>query len=153
MSGWWRRVRAALGMGSIWAGGGAAIGGLVEFLSNLFPTLPVGFIDMWIQTLAIPGFLGGVSFSLVLGLLARDRRFDELSLPFVVGLGLIGGALLGGLLIALGLTPLILVPAILLSGVGASMTLGLARMATRFERLEGVEEGVERLRASDPEAE
>lgn len=140
MNGWWRRVRAALGMGLIWAGGGAAIGGLVELLSNLIPALPVGFIDMWVQTLAIPGFLGGVTFSVVLGVLARDRRFDELSLPFVVGLGLLGGVVLGGLLIALGLTPLILLPSTLLSGVGASMTLGLARMATGVDRLEAGEE-------------
>ncbi len=133
MPAWWRRVRAALGLGAIWAGGGAAIGGLVELLSNLFPALPVGFIDMWIQTLAIPGFLGGVTFSVVLGVAARDRGFHELSLPFVVGLGLVGGVLLGGGLVALGLTPWIMLPAVLLSGVGASMTLGLARLATRGE--------------------
>lgn len=151
MGGWWKRVRAALGLGVIWAGGGAAIGGLIELLSNLFPALPVGFVDMWIQTLAMPGFLGGVTFSVVLGVAARERRFDELSLPYVVGLGIFGGFVLGGLLMALGLGPLILVPAVVLSGVGASLTLGLARLATGGGRLEaGDDEPGPLPRASEP---
>lgn len=136
MKGWWRRIRAALGLGAIWAGGGAFIGGLVELASNLFPSLPVGFIDMWIQTLAIPGFIGGVIFAGVLGVAARRRRFDELSMPLVVLWGALGGLLLGGLLITLGVSPLILVPATLLSALGASLSLGLARMAERDELVE-----------------
>lgn len=135
MKGLWRRVRGALGLGVIWAGGGAFIGGLIELISNIFPGLPLYFIDMWPQTLAIPGFLGGVIFSVVLGVAARNRRFDELSFPFVVGWGAFGGVLLGGLLTALGVTPLVFVPAVLLSGLGASLSLGFARMASRWELL------------------
>lgn len=129
MKGVWRRIRGALGLGVVWAGGGAAIGGLVEFISNLFPRLPLGFIDMWIQTLAIPGFLGGVIFAGVLGIAARRRRFDELSMARMVAWGALAGVALGGVLVGLGLPPLILVPTTLLSGLGASLTLGLARTA------------------------
>lgn len=129
MKGVWRRIRGALGLGVVWAGGGAAIGGLVELISNLFPRLPLGFIDMWIQTLAIPGFLGGVIFAGVLGIAARRRRFDELSMARMVAWGALAGVALGGVLVGLGLPPLILVPTTLLSGLGASLTLGLARTA------------------------
>lgn len=69
---------------------------MVELPSNLFPRLPVGFIDMWIPVLAMPGFLGGVIFSGVLGIVARRRRFDALSLPGMAGWGVVGGVLLGG---------------------------------------------------------
>jgi hypothetical protein len=135
MKGLWRRIRGALGLGVIWAGGGAFIGGLIELISNIFPGLPLYFIDMWIPTLAVPGFLGGVIFSTVLGIAARRRRFDELSLPLVAALGAAGGVLLGGLMVALGVTPLIIVPATLLSGLGACLSLGFARMAERSESI------------------
>lgn len=102
MSDVWRRLRASLALGAIWAGGGAFIGSLVELASNLFPTLPLGFVDMWIPTLAIPGFIGGVVFSGVVGVAARNRRFDELSLPGITALGAGGGVLLGGVMMALG---------------------------------------------------
>jgi hypothetical protein len=123
-------------MGLVWAGGGAFIGGVVELISNVFPSLPLYFIDMWIQTLAIPGFLGGVVFSAVLGVVARRRRFDALSLPGVTAWGAVGGVLLGVFLIAMGLTPLILVPATLLSALGACLSLGFARLAERQELLD-----------------
>jgi hypothetical protein len=38
-------------------------------------------LDMWPQTLAIVGFVGGVVFSAVLGIAERRRRFGELSIP------------------------------------------------------------------------
>lgn len=136
MKGWLRRIRGALGMGVVWAGGGAAIGGLIELISNIFPGLPLYFIDMWPQTLAIPAFLGGVTFSVVLRIAAGRRRLDELSLPGMAIWGAIGGVLLGALCVALGLPPLVMLPAVLLSALGASLTLAFARMAERPELLE-----------------
>lgn len=127
MTSWWRRMRGTLGLGAVWAGGGAALGGLVELASNLFPALPVGFIDMWIPTLALPGFLGGVIFSVVLRIAARQEGLEGLSLPGMAGWGAGSGLLLGGLLIGLGAGPLILLPAVAGSSVGALLTLGLAR--------------------------
>src|SRR5688500_5916474 len=113
MKGFLRRIRGALVIGLIWAGGGAAIGGLIELVSNIFPALPLGFIDMWIPTLAIPGFLGGVIFSIVLPIAAGRRRFDELSLPLVAAWGAVGGVLLGVLLVVMGMGPMIIAPATL----------------------------------------
>lgn len=129
MKGWWRRIRAALGMGLIWAGGGASVGGLIELVSNLFPALPLYFVDMWIQTLAIPGFVGGVVFSAVLRMAARGRSFDELSYPRITAWGAGSGVLLGALFMGLGAGPLILVPAVVLNTLGASLTLAFGRMA------------------------
>jgi hypothetical protein len=38
--------------------------------------------------MAVPGFVGGVLFSIVLGMAWRHRRLDELSLPRVAAWGL-----------------------------------------------------------------
>lgn len=136
MKGWLRRIRGALGMGLIWAGGGAAIGGLIELISNIFPGLPLYAIDMWPQTLAIPGFLGGMIFSVVLRVAAGSRRLDQLSLRGMAVCGAVGGVPLGGLCVALGMPPLVVAPAVVLSALGASLTLAFARMAERQELLE-----------------
>ncbi len=148
MKGWWRRIRAALGMGLIWAGGGGFIGGLVELASNLFPALPLYFVDMWIQTLAIPGFVGGVLFSGVLRMAARGRSFDELSFPRIAAWGAASGVLLGALFMALGAGPLILAPAVVLSTLGATLTLTFGRMAEGWGRIDA---GGERDRLEDGE--
>lgn len=136
MKSWWRRIRAGLGMGLVWALGGFGVGGLIELVSNLFPSLPLYAVDMWPQTLAIPGFVGGVIFSGVLRVAARDRSLDELSFPAMAGWGGLTGVLLGGFFMALGAGPLIFVPALGLSVVGASLTLVFVRMADRQGSLE-----------------
>ena len=82
MQKWWRRVRAVLAMGLIWAAGGLLLGGAIELLDNV---LPGGFpgaslVDMWPQTLAILAFPRGVAFAIVLGAVGGRRRFDDFSL-------------------------------------------------------------------------
>ncbi len=73
-----RRLRGALGMGLTWALGWAVVGGAV--MEGIVD--PDGrILDMWPQTLAIPGFLGGVVFAFLLWIAEGRRRFDELSLP------------------------------------------------------------------------
>ena len=129
MSGWWRRLRGALGLGLVWAGGGAVVGGLIEAIANFVPAL--NRVDMWIPMLALPGFVGGVIFATALGIAARGRTFNDLSFPGMVGLGLLGGVVLGGLLVGIGAPPMILLPTTVLSGVGAALSLGLGRMAER----------------------
>src|SRR4030095_359325 len=87
-----RRIGGAIGMGLTWAIGWAVVGGAV--MEGLVD--PHGkILDMWPQTLAIPGFLGGVVFSMVLWIAARRRRFDELSLSRFSALGAMAGLLLG----------------------------------------------------------
>ena len=83
MPGWMRRVRGALGMGVAWAIGSAVGGVMIGVASVLTPGLPwdrfFTIFDAPLPALALPGFLGGALFSLVLGTAARRERFDELS--------------------------------------------------------------------------
>lgn len=138
---WLRRIRGAIGMGLLWAAGGAAVGGLIELILNLLPGPDDWMgVDMWPPTLAIPGFFAGVAFSAVLGIAARGRKVEDLSVARFGAWGAVGGLLLSGLLVALGFgEPLLpdlwlravvfIGPATLLSAVAASSSLALARMA------------------------
>jgi hypothetical protein len=131
MKGWLKRIRGAFGMGLIWAGGGAAIGGLIELIANLFPGIDLSFVDMWIPFVAIPGFVGGVVFSTVLRVTAGRRSFDELSFPRLITLGALSGVAAGLFMMAIGIGPLIIPPATVLGALGGSLTLALARMGRR----------------------
>ena len=120
-------------MGLIWAVGGLCVGGVIELLDNILPGgLPMASaVDMWPQTLAIPGFLGGVVFAAVLGIVGARRRFDDLSLPRFAIWGAAAGLLLGGLALALG-APLVFIGITTLgSAVAAAGSLALARMADK----------------------
>jgi hypothetical protein len=134
MNSWWRRIKAGLGMGLIWALGGAGIGGLIEFIANFVP--PLNFVDMWIPLFAIPGFVGGMIFSLVIGIAARHRKFEELSIPAFAAWGALGGVLLVALAAVIGWGgPFLAIPFILMSAGGAAGSLALARMAERRAEL------------------
>ncbi len=127
MGKWLRRVRGAVGMGLIWAIGWAVIGGgVMELIVD-----PHGrILDMWPQTLAIPGFFGGVVFSAMLGMAERRRRFSELSVP---RFGALGAVTIAG-------------PVTLLSALSAAGSLALARRGEPRE-LPGSGSGV-----ADPES-
>ncbi|QJR37220.1 hypothetical protein [Gemmatimonas groenlandica] len=101
---WLKRVRATLGMGVLWAVGGIGVGGLIELLDNVLPggLAMASKVDMWPQTLAIPGFIGGVIFAVVLMIAARRQRFDELSLPTFAAMGAVAGLALGAIAMAIG---------------------------------------------------
>jgi len=145
VKGWLRRIRAGFGMGLTWAAGWGIVGGLIELIANIIPGLAwTSLIDIWPVTLAIPGFVGGVVFSTVLGIAGRNRRFDQLSLPRFAAWGAVGGVLMSLLpitLVAVGvLTPdatvdvwrftaELLAPLALLGAASASATLALARMS------------------------
>lgn len=137
MTRWARRIRGAVGMGLLWAAGGAAVGGLIELLDNVLPGgLPMASaVDMWPQTLAIPGFLGGVVFAVVLGIAGRRRRFDELSLPRFAAWGAVAGLLLGALAVTNGAPAVLLVVAALWSAAAAAGSLALARRSEDRELL------------------
>jgi LytS/YehU family sensor histidine kinase len=138
-------------MGLTWAAGWALVGLLIGVISGLLPGLPwdrfFAVFDAPLPALAIPGFVGGVLFSVVLGIAARRRRFEELSLARFAVLGAFGGLLLSLVPAALEaagllsgarpdgelwrLTATISVPFMLLSAVSAAATLALARKASR----------------------
>lgn len=103
---------------------------------------PDGSMDeMWVAIGALPGFLGGVVFAVMLGVAARRRRFDELSLARFAAWGAVAGLLVGLLPFALGdpasdrplwLLALVVVGTItLLSAASAAGSLALARVAER----------------------
>ena len=160
MTKWLKRIRGAVGMGLTWAAGWALAGILIGVTSILLPGLPWDYFfnvfDAPLPALAVPGFFGGVFFSMVLGIAGRRRRFRELSLPGFAALGAVGGLLLTLFpfaLVAVGLgsregsaigtgqiiaviSPLF----IFLSAVSASVTLMLARKGERREALEASED-------------
>ena len=84
------------------------------------------------------GFLSGVTFSAVLAIVERRRRFDEMSLPRFAGWGALGGLLLSGVFAwaaGLGGEFLVLGPVFALAGAGsASGALALARRAEERHR-------------------
>ena len=139
MKQWLRRVRGVVGMGLIWAVGGMGVGGLIELLDNVLPggLAMASAVDMWPQTLAIPGFIAGLVFGAVLAIVGSRRRFDELSLPRFTAWGAVAGLLLGGLTMVLGIRAPVLAVTIttLGSAVAAAGSLVLARFAERRELL------------------
>jgi len=135
-----RRVRGAIGMGLTWAVFWALFGILIGVASIVLPWLPWGaffrVFDAPLPALAVPGFVGGAIFSVVLGIAGRRRRFQELSMPRFAAWGALAGALLGALPFTVG-TPAglisasvllsFVVPAMVLCAVSASGSLAIAR--------------------------
>ena len=148
---WLRRIRGALGMGIVWAIGGALIGGFIELLLNIFSGLEaLHAVDMWPQTLAIPGFVGGVFFAIVLGI-AGSRNKSDMSMRQFAMWGALAGLLFSGFLLATGfmhgLVPsfllraaLFVAPITLLSTGGAAASYALARRGDKRELSAGEEE-------------
>ena len=133
MKPWVRRVRGTIGLGLLWAAGGFCVGGMIELLDNILPggLAMASAVDMWPQTLAIPGFLGGVIFAVVLMVAARHQQFDELSMPRFAGWGAITGLTLGGLAMSIGAPVIFLAIMAGAATVAAATSLWLARRATQ----------------------
>ena len=137
-----RWVRGALGMGLAWAVGWGFVGGMIELASNLGLHLPwFSAVDMWPQTLAIPGFLGGALFSVVLRIAAGQRTFGELSVKRFAVWGALTGAAAGAALVGAGLlapvfpsllirAAVVLIPFTVLSAGCAAGTLAIAQRVT-----------------------
>ena len=68
-------------------------------MQNVLPSLVpfASAIDMWPQTLAIPGFAGGLLFAALLPIAERRRRLEDVPLARVCLWGLVAGLLVGGL--------------------------------------------------------
>jgi hypothetical protein len=142
MTRWLRRARSVLGMGLLWAAGGAVIGGVFELLDNVLPgRFPwIARVDMWPQTLMIPGFIGGVLFAVVLLVAARRTRFDELSLPRFAAWGATAGVVLGGIAVSIG-APVAFVA--LTAAFGALASGGLLLVARRGASPTAIARGAE----------
>ena len=152
---WMGRIRGAVGMGLTWAVAWAIAGIGIGAASILLPFLPWdAFFAIWdapLPALAVPGFVAGGISSIVLGVAARSRRFDQLSLPGFTALGAVGGVLLSlvpSAMVAVGLASLggpdvnllritlaAMGPLTLLSASSAAGTLALARRAESTKQL------------------
>jgi hypothetical protein len=101
-----RRVRGAVGMGVVWALVWAPIAVVIgTTIVDPHDTMD----EMWPMVGALPGFLGGVTFSVVLATAARRRRLEELSIGRVAAWGALAGFVVGSLPFFLG-TPTASVP-------------------------------------------
>jgi hypothetical protein len=148
MKNWLRRIRGAIGLGLTWAAGWSAAG-FVMLLGLLLikgarPDVPIPLV------FGVFGFVGGVTFSVVLNLLEGRRRFAQLSVPRFAAWGAVAGFLLSVafvLTLALAEDPAFLWnlaglgPLFAVAGAGsAAGSLVLARRADDPERLEGRED-------------
>ena len=100
------KIRGGIGMGLSWAVVAFLLGGIPELIGNIWPNSVTSAVDIWPAALAIPAFLGGVGFSIVLAVAGKNTRFEELSLGRFAIFGAIGGALASSfpaLLLILGL--------------------------------------------------
>ena len=139
---WLKRIRGAVLMGVTWAIVWAPIGLLIGAIVD-----PDGTMDEpWIMVGALPGFLAGVFFSIVLGIAAGRRRLDELSVRKFAGWGAVAGLLLGALPSIIGdysdsiprWLPFVVLGSItLLTTASAAGSLVLARRAASPQLTEG----------------
>ncbi len=134
MKKWMRRIRGAIGMGLTWAAAWFGTG-LILLVVGVRADVPFPLF------FGLLGFLAGVTFSGVLGIVEGRRRFDQMSLPRFAVWGGVGGLLLSGIFVlaaALGGDAfLVLSPVFALSGAGsAAGSLALARMAEDRELLD-----------------
>ncbi len=140
---WVRRLRGAVGMGVTWAVAWALAGIAMGIASNILTFLPwdafFRVFDAPLPTLAIPGFISGAIFSVVLGVVGRHRRFDQLSLPWFTALGAVGGLLLGAVAVSGGFPMGTLVFTGVLAAGSAAGTLALARIGEQRELSGGID--------------
>jgi hypothetical protein len=136
MKKWVRRIRAAVGMGLTWGAAWFGAGIMLLLVAGFDADVPFPLL------FALLGFVAGITFSGILGVIEGRRRFDQMSLARFTGWGAVGGLLLSGIFVlaaALGGETLwgeflVLGPVFALAGaVSAAGSLALARMAERRE--------------------
>ena len=133
MNKWLRRIRGVLGMGVVWAIGGLGVAAVLEGADNVTPGgIPaIHVVDMWPPVLLVAGFVGGILFGTLLGIVGAYRRREDVSLPAFTALGVATGVLLAGVVVATG-GPALAVVVMLASGtIGGAASLVVARVAER----------------------
>ena len=152
MKKWLRRTRGAVGMGLIWAAAWFGAG-MILLLGLLLVTGSTGADVPYPLGFGMFGFVAGVTFSGVLGIVEGRRSFDQMSLPRFAGWGAVGGLLLSAIFVlAVALVEditfvnnlVVLGPIFAAAGAGcATGALALARRAEDRELLEAGEDVAE----------
>jgi hypothetical protein len=91
MENWWRRIRAAIGMGLTWGAAWFIAGTLLARVPGFYSDLPFALL------FAPLGFVTGIIFSGILVGVERRRSFDRVSLSRFAGWGAVSGLLLSGI--------------------------------------------------------
>ena len=91
MKKWMSGIRGSILMIVLWViGWGLGFGGIMELVD------PEGKIqDVWPTLLAIPGFIGGAIFSVLLAIAERGHSFDEIPLVKFALWGGLAGIMIG----------------------------------------------------------
>ena len=134
MKKWWKRIRAAMGIGLTWAAAWFAAGMVLLFVVG-FGAADVPFPLFF----GLLGFLAGTTFSGILGLVAGRRRFDQMSLPRFAAWGAVGGLLLSSVVaLASGQGDFLGLGAVFAAAgaISASGTLALARKGEQRQLLD-----------------
>ena len=148
MKKWLRRIRGALGMGLTWAAGWGGLGAIIALFGGGVAGVQFG-VSVMVLTFGVMGFIGGVAFSVVLGIAGGRRRFDEMSLPRFAGWGAVGGLLTVGLILAGngGVDSSPLLPVVILGSVVTLLAAGCAAgslaLARRADDRELLEDGAD----------
>lgn len=159
MTKWLRRIRGAIGMGLAWAAAWFGAG-MIMLLGLLVMTGSTGADVPYPLGFGAFGFLAGVTFSGILGLVESRRRFDQMSLRRFAGWGAAGGFLLSAvfvLVVALAEDSAFLWDLVVLGPIfavaGASSAAGSLALARRAEHQELLEanEDVAAVRRSETE--
>ena len=138
MKKWLRRIRGAVGTALTWAAAWLGVGAIVGLVGGVGA---VALAISWAQM----GFVGGVIFSTLLGILAGRRRFDEMSLPRFAAWGAVGGLLVTLVMALVFGDPVmgLLGPASVLTLLGAGSAAGSLALARRAEDRELLEDGAD----------
>ncbi len=145
MEKWLRRARGAIGMGLTWAAAWFGAG-MLMMLGFLLLTGSTGADVPYPLGFGAFGFVAGVTFSGVLGIVEGRRRFDQMSLARFAGWGAVGGFLLSAIfvvVVALVEDPAFLGNLVVLgpvfSAAGAGSAAGVLVLARRAEDREVIE--------------
>ena len=93
MKKWWRRIRAAIGMGLTWGAAWSVAGAVLARLPGFNSDLPFALL------FAPLGFITGIIFSGILVGIEGRRAFDRTSLPRFAAWGGASGLLLSGIFV------------------------------------------------------
>lgn len=83
-----KRIRGAIGMGVLWALAWAPV---AVIIGTTIIDPDDSMDEPWVMVGVIPGFISGVLFSIVLGMAARHRKLDDLSVGRFARWGAVAG--------------------------------------------------------------